>query len=46
MKAIVKGVSYQNGYFLSQLLLSEGYEVLAILRKNSSMTRGTIDSPV
>lgn len=44
MKAIITGISGQDGFFLSQLLLSKGYEVHGILRRNSSMTRGTIDS--
>ncbi len=43
MKAIVTGISGQDGYFLSQLLLSKGYEVHGILRRNSSMSQGTID---
>ncbi|MEM3845246.1 MAG: GDP-mannose 4,6-dehydratase, partial [Candidatus Parvarchaeota archaeon] len=43
MKAIITGISGQDGYFLSQLLLSKGYEVHGILRRNSSMTQGTMD---
>ncbi|MEM0134656.1 MAG: GDP-mannose 4,6-dehydratase [Thermoplasmatales archaeon] len=43
MKAIITGISGQDGYFLSQLLLSKGYEVHGILRRNSSMTQGNID---
>ena len=43
MKAIITGISGQDGYFLSQLLLSKGYEVHGILRRNSSMTQGTLD---
>ena len=43
MKAIVTGISGQDGYFLSQLLLSKGYELHGILRRNSSMTQGTLD---
>lgn len=42
MKAIITGISGQDGYFLSQLLLSKGYEVHGILRRNSSMTQGTL----
>ena len=42
MKAIITGISGQDGYFLSQLLLSKGYEVQGILRRNSSMTLGTV----
>jgi GDPmannose 4,6-dehydratase len=43
MKAVITGISGQDGYFLSQLLLSKGYEVHGILRRNSSMTQGTLD---
>ena len=42
MKAIITGISGQDGYFLSQLLLSKGYKVHGILRRNSSMTQGTL----
>ena len=40
MKSIITGL---DGYFLVQLLLSKGYEVHGILRRNSSMTQGTVD---
>jgi GDPmannose 4,6-dehydratase len=43
MKALISGISGQDGYFLSQLLLAKGYEVHGILRRNSSMTQGTVD---
>ena len=43
MKAVITGISGQDGYFLSQFLLSKGYEVHGILRRNSSMKQGTID---
>ena len=43
MKAVITGISGQDGYFLSQFLLSKGYEVHGILRRNSSMTQGTLD---
>ena len=43
MKALITGISGQDGYFLSQLLLSKGYEVHGVLRRNSSMTRGTME---
>jgi GDPmannose 4,6-dehydratase len=43
MKAIITGISGQDGYFLSQLLLSKGYEVHGILRRNSSMTKETVE---
>ena len=43
MKAVITGISGQDGYFLSQFLLSKGYEVHGILRRNSSMIQGTVD---
>ena len=43
MKAIITGITGQDGYFISQFLLSKGYEVHGILRRNSSMTQGTMD---
>ena len=43
MKAIITGISGQDGYFLSQFLLSKGYEVHGILIRNSSMTQGSMD---
>ena len=43
MKAIITGITGQDGYFISQFLLSKGYEVHGILRRNSSMTQGTLD---
>ena len=43
MKAIITGISGQDGYFLTQLLLSKGYEVQGVLRRNSSMKQGTVD---
>jgi len=43
MKAIITGISGQDGYFLSQFLISKGYEVHGILRRNSSMTSGTME---
>ena len=43
MKAIITGITGQDGYFLAQFLLSKGYEVHGFLRRNSSMTHGTLD---
>ena len=42
MKAVITGISGQDGYFLSRLLFSKGYEIHGILRRNSSMTQGTV----
>ena len=43
MKVVITGISGQDGYFLSQLLLSKRYEVHGILRRSSSMTQGRVD---
>lgn len=43
MKAIITGISGQDGYFLSQLLFSKGYEVHGVVRRNSSMSKGTVE---
>lgn len=42
MKAVITGISGQDGYFLTQLLLEKGYEIHGILRRNSSMSNGTL----
>ncbi|MEM3289972.1 MAG: GDP-mannose 4,6-dehydratase [Candidatus Micrarchaeaceae archaeon] len=43
MKALITGITGQDGYFLSQFLLSKGYEVYGIARRNSTKKLGTID---
>ena len=43
MKAIITGISGQDGYFLSKLLHGKGYEIVGIVRRNSSMTTGTVE---
>ncbi|MCW1294355.1 MAG: GDP-mannose 4,6-dehydratase [Candidatus Parvarchaeota archaeon] len=42
-KALITGITGQDGYFLSKLLLSKGYEVSGIIRRNSSMHQGTLE---
>ena len=42
-KALITGITGQDGYFLSKLLLSKGYEVSGIIRRNSSMRQGTLE---
>lgn len=42
-KALITGITGQDGYFLSKLLLSKGYEVHGIIRRNSSMHQGTLE---
>ncbi len=41
-KAIITGITGQDGYFLTKLLLEKGYEVHGVIRRNSSMSVGTL----
>ncbi len=43
MKALITGITGQDGYFLSQLLLSKGYEVYGVVRRNSKKSAGNLD---
>lgn len=43
MKAIITGISGQDGYFLSRLLFEKDYEIIGVVRRNSSMTTGTVE---
>ena len=40
--AIISGITGQDGYFLTQILLSKGYSVHGIIRRNSSMSIGNL----
>ncbi len=40
--ALISGITGQDGYFLSQMLLEKGYEVHGIIRRNSSMSKGNL----
>ncbi|MDD5438190.1 MAG: GDP-mannose 4,6-dehydratase [Patescibacteria group bacterium] len=42
--ALITGITGQDGYFLSKLLLSKGYEVHGLVRRNSQMSYGTLRS--
>lgn len=42
-KALITGVTGQDGSYLSELLLEKGYEVHGILRRSSSFNTGRID---
>lgn len=42
-KALVTGVTGQDGSYLVELLLSKGYEVHGIIRRSSSFNTGRID---
>ncbi|MGC9123525.1 MAG: GDP-mannose 4,6-dehydratase [Thermoplasmata archaeon] len=43
MKALITGITGQDGYFLTQLLISKGYEVYGIVRRNSAKKLGTME---
>ncbi len=45
-KALISGVTGQDGTYLSELLLNKGYEVHGIIRKSSSFNTGRIDPVV
>jgi len=42
-KALITGVTGQDGSYLAELLLEKGYEVHGVVRRSSSMNRGRID---
>ena len=41
MKAIITGITGQDGYYLSKLLLEKGYEVHGLIRRSSSFNTET-----
>ena len=43
-KAFVTGITGQDGYYLSKLLLEKGYEVHGTIRRSSSINTSRIDS--
>ena len=42
-KALITGITGQDGSYLAELLLSKGYHVHGMVRRSSSMNRGRID---
>src|SRR5688572_16250521 len=42
-KALITGITGQDGSYLAELLLSKGYEVWGIVRRSSSFNTGRID---
>jgi len=42
-KAFITGITGQDGSYLTELLLSKGYEVHGIIRRSSSFNTGRID---
>ena len=43
-KALISGITGQDGSFLAEFLLQKGYEVHGILRRSSSFNTGRIDT--
>jgi len=43
VKALITGITGQDGSYLAELLLSKGYEVHGIIRRASSFNTGRID---
>lgn len=43
MKALITGITGQDGSYLAELLLLKGYEVYGIIRRSSSFNTGRID---
>ena len=42
-KALITGITGQDGSYLTELLLSKGYEVHGIIRRSSSFNTSRID---
>ena len=43
MKALITGITGQDGSYLAELLLEKNYEVHGILRRSSTFNTGRID---
>src|SRR5436309_11446200 len=43
MKALITGITGQDGSFLAELLLRKNYEVFGVIRRSSSFNTGRID---
>lgn len=42
-KALITGITGQDGSYLTELLLEKGYEIHGIIRRSSSFNTGRID---
>ena len=42
-KALITGITGQDGSYLTEFLLKKGYEVYGIIRRSSSFNTGRID---
>ena len=43
MKALITGITGQDGYFLNQFLLEKGYDVYGIVWRNSNRKMGNLE---
>ena len=43
MKALITGITGQDGYYLSELLITKGYEVHGLIRRSSSFNTSRIE---
>ena len=43
-KALITGITGQDGSYLAELLLDKGYEVHGVIRRSSSFNTGRIDT--
>ena len=42
-RALITGITGQDGSFLAELLMQKGYEVYGVIRRSSSFNTGRID---
>ncbi len=42
-KALISGITGQDGSYLAELLLAKGYEVHGLMRRSSSFSTGRIE---
>ena len=42
-KALIFGVTGQDGSYLSELLISKGYQVHGVIRRSSTLNTGRVD---
>jgi GDPmannose 4,6-dehydratase len=45
-KALITGITGQDGSYLTEFLLHKGYEVHGLVRRSSSFNRGRINHPL
>ena len=43
MKAIITGITGQDGFYLTKLLLEKGYEVHGLIRRSSNLNTSRLD---